>query len=166
MMVAVSKECSLFLLGFERVKIVNTNRWQMKASAKSSLNAGGFRDMTQFPHDVPHRGIRLQVQRLAMMLYSLGSFGVNVCCNDNGCNRVLIGQGINFANAESFKNLMPLMHESFGERVRGTVCEQDEYHLMNVHAQKPPDKKERNDCKENALNPLACGFGFRLFNHR
>jgi hypothetical protein len=31
---------------------------------------------------------------------------------------------------------------------------------MNVHAQQPPDQEESNDCKENALNPLACGSGF------
>jgi hypothetical protein len=35
---------------------------------------------------------------------------------------------------------------------------------MDVYAQQPPDQEERNDCKENALNPLACRSRFATFH--
>lgn len=69
-----------------------------------------------------------------MVLDGPRPFGVNVCRNDDGGQPMLIGQGMNFADAESFKNLMPLMRESFGERVWRTICEQDEYHRWGFYA--------------------------------
>jgi hypothetical protein len=33
--------------------------------------------------------------------------------------------------------------------------------LMDIHAQQPPNQKKSDDCKENALNPLACPFWVR-----
>jgi hypothetical protein len=68
------------------------------------------------------------VQRRVMMLNRLRSFKVNVCGNDDGCSRVLIGQSITFTDADGFKNLMALVGQFIGERVGGGGGEQDEGH--------------------------------------
>src|SRR6267154_6066087 len=108
----------------------NTNRRKHKPGRRS-LNGCAFQ-VGDFPDDVPDRGCWLQVQRWIMVLDCPCSFGVNLCRNDDCGQPMLIGQGINFTDAESFKNLMPLVHEFFSERVRGTVCEQDEYHQLRI----------------------------------
>ena len=67
----------------------------------------------------------------------------------------------------AFIDLMALKREFISEWTRCHGCEQDQDHriLMDVHAQQPPDKKESNDCKENTLDPLACGSGLASTFH-
>jgi hypothetical protein len=98
-------------------------------SHRRSLDDCAFQ--VEFPEDVLHRGIRFQVQSRVMVLYGLGPFGVYLCRNDDCGQPMLIGQGINFTDTEGFKNLMPLMHESFRERVRRNGTEQDEGQLVS-----------------------------------
>jgi len=62
------------------------------------------------------------------MLDCFGSFGVNVGSNNDGCGWVLVGQGKHFTDGHGFEDLMPVVHEFFGERVGGGGREQDEDH--------------------------------------
>jgi hypothetical protein len=86
------------------------------------LHRGAFR--VQFPNDVTHCDIGLQIHRRVMVLDGLGSFGIDVACHDDLGLRMLVGQGIHFTDCDGLIDRMPLMHESFSERMRSYSSEQ------------------------------------------
>jgi hypothetical protein len=92
------------------------------------LDDCAFHDVTEFPHNVLHRGFRFQVQRGVVVLDGPDPFGIYVCSDDYGGIHVLVGQGIDFTDRNSFKDLMTLVREFFRERVRRGRGEQDEDH--------------------------------------
>lgn len=63
-----------------------------------------------------------------MVLDGLGSFGVNVCCNDDGGDAVLVGEGIHFIDCDGFINRVALLREFGCEWVGSLGAEQYQGH--------------------------------------